>query len=202
MTEMTVHEHIERHRVASLPPRYRCRKLSDFSQAIQTRMLGFLDDSSWCCYIYGAVGTCKSSLAVATLQTWRDRQVGLRRAQGHFVPIYSLAEVLRNLAVSASTLDAWKQSPFLILDDLGASRSTPHIVERTCFLLEYRYDHSDGNAKTIVTSNLDLKHLAEALDPRLASRLQEGLILNMGRHDMRRAGTRRLVDAESVATDS
>ncbi|MBM4457782.1 MAG: AAA family ATPase [Chloroflexi bacterium] len=61
-------------------------------------------------------------------------------------------------------LEAVRDAPLLILDDLGAHSSTPWAQEKLYQILNHRYN---GRLPTVITSN---QHLEE-LDPRITSRL-------------------------------
>ena len=81
---------------------------------------------------------------------------------------------------------AWQAAAVLVLDDLAALRGTPHVVEHLIRLIGTRYDERRA---TIVTSNLSLDALGQHLDPRIASRFQAGLVLDLGQVDRRRGNS-------------
>ena len=64
-----------------------------------------------------------------------------------------------------------RNTPLLILDDLGAHSSTPWAQEKLFQLLNHRYN---TQAPTVITTNLRL----EELDPRLRSRLMDASLIN------------------------
>ena len=61
-------------------------------------------------------------------------------------------------------LDAIREAPLLILDDLGAHNSTPWAQEKLFQILNHRYN---SRLPTVITTNQRL----EELDPRITSRL-------------------------------
>lgn len=63
-------------------------------------------------------------------------------------------------------LDTIRETPLLVLDDLGAHHSTPWAQEKLFQILNYRYN---GRLPTVITTNQRL----EELDPRVASRLAD-----------------------------
>jgi DNA replication protein DnaC len=63
-------------------------------------------------------------------------------------------------------LDTIRETPLLILDDLGAHHSTPWAQEKLFQILNHRYN---GRLPTVITTNQRL----EELDPRVASRLAD-----------------------------
>jgi DNA replication protein DnaC len=71
------------------------------------------------------------------------------------------------------------------MDDLASYRATPHVHDQLLSILANRYDNF---RKTIVTSNVSLAEIGRWLDPRLADRLREGLVLESGRESRRPTG--------------
>jgi DNA replication protein DnaC len=96
-----------------------------------------------------------------------------RVSLGHaalFVVVPDLLDYLRATFAPSSDsalderLDAIRESPLLILDDLGAHNSTPWAQEKLFQILNHRYN---SRLPTVITSNQRL----EELDPRITSRL-------------------------------
>jgi len=165
-----------------IPVRYRRWGIASFSLIAQAKVADFLADRQ-SLYLYGKVGTKKSSLAAAVLGLWRTTGLpSSRGGWGEFVPSYLLADAMRNFGSGPAMLRHWKEAPILVLDDLGSARDTAHVTEQTVFLVQWRYDH---DLPTIATSNLSLEELARQTDARLASRLQEGIVLDLGDTDYR-----------------
>jgi len=171
---------------ADLPQRYLVHSFGEFSPVIQGEVHAFLEGPAWSLYLYGAAGTKKTSLAIAALVDLRRALPPPQDRIGVFVPAYTFARQARRMVESRNdqAILRWRTVPLLILDDLGANRDTPHVTETLLFLLEERYDHE---RKTIITTNLTLEQFAQHLDPRVASRLQEGMILDLGEVDARSA---------------
>jgi len=181
---------------SGIPLRYRPWRLWHFGEAPTAKALQFLVGDASTLYLQGDVGTGKTSLAAAILYAWRwsggacsldcpvDCGAG-RPEYGRFLPAYEAAARLRNLDKCGSAMDAWGNAAFLVLDDIGANRATPHVTEQLLFLLQRRYDRM---LKTVVTSNFDLDAVAVALGERAASRLQEGILIELTGVD-RRAGS-------------
>lgn len=172
-----------------VPARYQGWRMTVYPLEWQAKAIEFLEGDCSTLYIYGAVGTRKTSFAAAVFRTAAFVCEGSRWLpdtftwSGEFVPAYEAAERIRSL--ESKLIEPWKHTPFLVLDDIGANRSTPHVVEQLLFLIQYRYDNL---MKTVITSNKDLAGLAEIIDPRAASRMQEGIVLNLGGTDTRGRG--------------
>ncbi|MFD3352689.1 ATP-binding protein [Streptomyces fradiae] len=106
---------------------------------------------------YGAVRTL---LADGVRLRWAatttaDLHAQLRPRQGH-----DPERVFQDLA----------HSPLLILDDLGAAKQTEWTEELTYRLIDRRYTHM---LPTLITTNVPIPQLREALGDRVASRLAE-----------------------------
>ncbi len=115
--------------------------------------------------LMGGYGCGKTHLAAAI--------ANYRIALGHpvlFVVVPDLLDHLRAAFGPTSDsalderLDAVRDAPLLILDDLGAHNSTPWAQEKLYQILNHRYN---GRLPTVITSNQRL----EELDPRITSRL-------------------------------
>ena len=160
-----------------LPPRFLAYALSAFSADAQRRVVEFLEGKIWSLYLHGDTGSRKTSLAVAALVEERRRRDSAH-CYGEFVPAYEAVERLRDVknANTLATKRRWQHSPFLVLDDLGKHRDTPHVIEQLLFLVHARYD---WGRTTIVTANMGLDRLAKRIDDATARRLKEGRVLKM-----------------------
>ncbi|MFJ5879888.1 ATP-binding protein [Kitasatospora cineracea] len=67
-------------------------------------------------------------------------------------------------------LAAYSRVPLLILDDLGAAKTSEFVEEQTYRLINRRYNHC---LPTLITSNLAIKDLRTCLGDRVTSRLAE-----------------------------
>jgi DNA replication protein DnaC len=136
----------------------------------------------WCAFLIGGVGNGKTHLAIGTLNKWTMDG----RGAAFFVKLPDWLALMRKHAVpeegqvdSEYLLDNYVAVPMLALDDLGSERVTDWGGEQIFRLLDKRYD---AKRPTIVTSNAG----KEALDPRIISRLREGLTICRGK-DLRGA---------------
>jgi len=165
-----------------IPTEYARWTLADYSEALQQHAGSFLSDDRWCMYLHGGVGSRKTSYACAVMRAWYDSG----RSFPRLVPAYKAAAELRSMQRMEQAVHDWREAQMLCLDDIGSNRATPHVVEQLLLLLQHRYD---WQRKTIITSNLslnDLRQYIDGPDPRAASRISKGVILNLGDKDWRR----------------
>jgi DNA replication protein DnaC/primosomal protein DnaI len=166
-----------------IPPQYRKWTLDDYSQAVRLALAPFLAGYRWSAFLCGGVGTRKTSLAAAMLRRWRvSGKPSGGAPYGEFVQPSRFTSLARDMDNGRVALASWRKASILVLDDVSAYRNTPHIVETLLLLLSARYDDV---RPTIITSNLRLPELATHLDPRIASRLQDGVCVDLGDVDTR-----------------
>jgi DNA replication protein DnaC len=122
-------------------------------------------------WFQGDVGTGKTTLAMLISAE------ALRR--GHSVAIYSLPRLLGMLRESfnegseaslSELLDRLTAVELLHLDDLGAEKTSPWVLEQLYSIVNARYE--DGKA-IMLTTNLDHDELREQIGERTVSRLIE-----------------------------
>lgn len=183
-----------------IPPRYighpgGAWRVSDFPIPWRQAALDIIIGPAWSIYLSGAAGSRKSTFAATVLRAWRvsfawwhdnfaTNYDWLRPCStGVFLPIYAAAARLRDIQARDTLPEIWQQTPMLVIDDLGAARDTPHLTEQLSHLIQLRYDYC---RKTVLTANIDLDRLASHLgSDRIPSRLQEGILLDAGKHDWR-----------------
>jgi DNA replication protein DnaC len=143
-----------------LPARTNLRQVFDLCQEFARDPQGWL-------VLVGGYGCGKTHLAAAI--------ANFRIALGKpalFVVVADLLDYLRATYAPSSTvtfderLDAIREAPLLILDDLGAHNSTPWAQEKLFQILNHRYN---GQLPTVITSN----QRPEEQDARIASRLRD-----------------------------
>ncbi len=168
----------------SIPKRYLQYTLRDFPLRLCESVLEFIGGEIDTLCLLGKTGSRKTMFAAAILRAWRwaRPQYPEDWRNGIFLPAYTAADVLRNMDTGQETRQEWANAPLLVLDDVGASRSTPHLAEQLLFLIERRYDNQQ---QTVITTNFTLTEFANAVDPRAASRMQDGLVLDLGDVDRR-----------------
>lgn len=179
---------VKEHRVddlirrAEIPDRYWPMTLDTFDSRANVHAFELV--SAWNgdenIVLSGQPGRGKTHLAVAALR----REIEARGKPGRFVYVPKLLDEIRKRYA-----DSWDGEradeyegrmarwPLLVLDDLGAERSTPWVLERITLLLEERQDRA---LVTVVTTNLMSKlaieeHFGGTVEAqRLASRLGAG----------------------------
>ena len=117
----------------------------------------------------GPVGTMKTTLAVAVLQCW------LRRGgQARFLTMPSLVDNI--FAAKAVSPDEWnqfeirlRQTPLLVLDDLGAEWSSGWPLTKVDAIIAERYNRRRA---TIITTNLGSADMRRRYTDRIIDRLR------------------------------
>jgi DNA replication protein DnaC len=140
-------------------------------QAALTIAINYAKQPQGWLLIEGAYGCGKTHLAAA---------IGNERLQYGDAPLLvttpDLLDYLRNTYGPSSevgydeTFDRLRNSPLLILDDLGVENPSAWAQEKLFQLLNHRYTH---NLSTVITTNTDI----ESLDPRIRSRLLDRNII-------------------------
>ena len=178
-----------------VPPKYRAWTLADYSPAVANVLEPFLSGKVWCAYLTGSVGTRKSSLAAAILRRMRKALPGSTPGRsgdgtgcwGEFVTPELFRVAINDFkGIGKQQISDWKNARLLVIDDLGVLANTAYAQEQQLHLVCRRYDRE---LPTIVTSNLSLDELARQLDLRVSSRLQEGILLDLGTKDTRKDRT-------------
>lgn len=164
---------------AGVPARYRGCSLESWRGAVPAALKGYHGDPDTV-FLWGTTGTGKTHLATAVLREWA---IGGRSVAWRDVPL--LTWTLRGDLDKAAGLVASLAAPaLLVLDDLGAERQTDYVQDALTALLRRRLN---GCKATILTSNVAPEAFGE-MDPRLASRLAGGVVLNMSGPDRRLGG--------------
>lgn len=134
------------------------------------------DDKSYTLTFHGPPGTGKTHLAVAIGLYLLSTETTVK-----FWPVPSLLERLRRGYDDQSyykVYDNAKDAETLILDDWGMHKSTEWADEQLDALIDFRLRYQ---RQTIITTNLSFKDL----QPRVRSRLSEGVTVSMTGDDYR-----------------
>lgn len=115
--------------------------------------------------ITGETGLGKSHLAAATLRAF----VGRRSVMYGYVP--DLVDQIRREMFDSSTetIDRARKVDFLVLDDIGAERTTDFVREKIEIILNARVKRA-----TICTTNISLDHLADEIGDPIVRRALQG----------------------------
>lgn len=167
-----------------VPDHYRKWRLSDYAPSLRAALEPFMLGRVPSVYLHGVFGSKKTSVAAALLAEIRMR--GLLGSSdviyGEFVSAEKLKRAMVDFENGPARMEHWKTCGVLVVDDLAAIRNTPHAEEQQLHLVCARYDR---DLPIIATSNLTLAEMADHLDGRIASRLAEGVVLNLGDEDRR-----------------
>jgi len=131
--------------------------------------------------------------AVGSGKTWQaTRLLGELKCCGWdarwFDTSLALQQVLSEVTQDGKTLQALMETEVILLDDVLAERDTPFNLDKLSLILRHRYNRQ---LATIITSNSMDKEGRPSLDgvrelePRLASRLSEGIVIKIGGKDRR-----------------
>lgn len=141
--------------------------------------------------LHGAYGVGKTHLAVAAASERESRGDDV-----FFATVADLLDYLRSTFAPDSPiahddlLDRIRTADMLVLDDMGAERSTPFAEDKLFQIVGYRYDE---RLPTIITTSDRIEDISKAR-PRIASRLQDPLVvteLPIEAPDYRQGGARR-----------
>lgn len=119
----------------------------------------------------GREGTGKTHLAVAIL-----KEVISKGYKGLYWNVPELFLELRRRMDhgaeenEADLFDIARRADLLVLDDLGAERTSEYVLDRLYVLINRRYE---DDSATIITTNRTLPELKQQLSPRIASRIAE-----------------------------
>ena len=134
-------------------------------------------------YICGGVGIGKTRMLYAILQ---QSQVDvchatLVKANVFFKELQALA-VKDSSEARSKLMNMADTKGFLLIDDLGSSKISEFVVSEFDYLIDHRYE---WGLPTVISSNLSIEDIKNHFSPRIASRLQAGLIFKGKGNDRR-----------------
>ena len=124
--------------------------------------------------LHGPYGVGKTHLAVAAAAERENRG-----DEVFFATVADLLDYLRatfapdSLITHGDLLDRIRTADVLVLDDMGAERSTPFAEDKLFQIVGYRYEE---RLPTIITTSHQIEDIT-ATRPRIASRLQDPLVV-------------------------
>lgn len=122
-------------------------------------------------WFFGGVGTGKTTLAMLVSRAALDA--------GRTVAIYSLPRLLAEIRTTfdreepgayTELLDRLAEVDLLHIDDVGAEKTSPWVLEQLYAIVNDRYE---AERAIIITTNLEREALAEQIGERTVSRLEE-----------------------------
>lgn len=126
--------------------------------------------------ISGPVGTGKTHLLIGTGKALRERKVDV-----DMWAILDLAQKLRG-AYDEELVNRLIKVRVLILDDLGAERTTNFILETVEYIIDFRYRQM---RPILIGTNLSVKELLSRYGNRFISRMSDGVFVRMSGKDRR-----------------
>jgi DNA replication protein DnaC len=142
--------------------------------AVVRRYVGRIDeqlDSGRGLWFFGSVGTGKTTLAMLVSRHAIEA--------GRSVAIYSLPRLLAQIRTTfdddransyVDLLDRLTAVDLLHIDDVGAEKTSPWVLEQLYAIVNARYE---DQRSIIITTNLERDELAEQINERTVSRLEE-----------------------------
>ncbi len=176
-----------------------CRDLPDWIIAAARK---WTELPSGIMYLTGTTGTGKTTLAVAMVRHILEQGILPLRAIRFVAERQYLDGLKAGFRSDARPVSPRilppndpARVPMLVYDDLASTRLTPWAAGEVCNLIEAR--HANGLA-LLLTSNFSPDELAEALDPRVVSRISESrLMIQFPPSDLRKKGSVRLTSLKA-----
>jgi len=174
----------------NIPQRFKDTRLSDFPDQVQRACEDFLLQKKEGLFIYGNAGTGKTHLTTALIIEMFLRSESkitygcdgmkiLKPRQGYFISVPELFLEIResfnadsdkteSLIIDKYSSDIASGKAFIVLDDLGAEKSSEWVQQTLYTIIDRRYRDMQ---RTVITSNLSLNDIANKISDRIASRI-------------------------------
>jgi len=169
-----------------IPPQYHGASLDDFNPHVGNMLMAFLVDSvGGLLTISGPCGIGKTRLLYACARNLQANGLAWRKLSVPQLVIH--LQALSGDSMSNAELEIQELQDFqglLMLDDLGAEKTTDFVVQSLYVILASR---EEWRRSTIITTNLELDGIAKRFSNRIASRLAGGRQLVLSGRDRRLA---------------
>lgn len=177
-----------------IPARFRHYRIDGCPVAVADQVHAWIERQPWQLsspthgqnlLIAGPVGTGKTGAAVSCLRLLTELPSPPKML---FASVPALLDAIRPSGDDPVALNLARAVDVLVLDDLGAERSTPWAIERLYVLGNDRYEQL---LPTIITTNGRVNDLRGQVGDRTWSRLQESAaVVEMPGSDRRKGGSR------------
>lgn len=164
---------IDKKRVDILADVYRLSGIPEMYKRVS------LQDESRSLFLVGANGVGKTYRAAGIICNWIERlsykQLSECRIDVNYPVFITAPELLMKIRncfslqqCEESVVEKYSRCPLLVLDDLGAEKTTEWALQTLYIILNNRYSNY---MQTIITSNLTIEEIGEKLGDRIASRI-------------------------------
>lgn len=175
--------HKDQMRWMGVPSKYGLCEFSNFTGNDKVcEYLKTVSYSSESVVLTGNPGCGKTHLAVAMMQ---------HTGSGKFITIPDLLLKIRDTFNRTDTssltekelIEQYCEVGFLVLDDLGAEKSTEYSITTLYLIINRRIN---DEKKTVITTNLSMQQISESLGDRVASRLSGMNVVKINMPDYRK----------------
>lgn len=167
-----------------VPKKYQAAKVEDFRPEVSAGARRWMASPTGGMLLFGPAGTGKTHLAFGVFIELISKRLPAKfsRAADFFQAIRS--SYSEGGPGEIEVMQEYLQAPMLILDDLGAGNLSAHQRQYTHELIDQRLN---SGSPTVITTNWSLAEIAEKMDERIASRLQEYHLIEFNGKDRREA---------------
>jgi DNA replication protein DnaC len=154
-------------------------------EAVKQSCKDFISGKETDLFIGGPTGRGKTHLAVATMREFAKQFKINGWADGKFTTVPDLLMQIRDSfkdgakVTEAEVVKEYSSVPYLVLDDLGAEKTTEWSISTLYLIIDRRIRDM---RQTIYTSNLTLDEIERQFSPRIASRLSASKVVMFGKN--------------------